>query len=132
MIFSCLLHLYRLVSKRDLLVFGLKLVLQVLKGDGLPEQVCIKCAQEMNRAFLFRKLCEKSDATLRHYMQTLLPLPIHNTDIPDCFLKVEDKSFNGTEDEIEGGNERCRNISNHSNDNEDGDDDKLDIGMLPN
>lgn len=32
----------------------------------------------MNRAYSFRKLCEKSDATLRAWLNVLLPLPVDN------------------------------------------------------
>ncbi|KAF5308773.1 hypothetical protein FQR65_LT06006 [Abscondita terminalis] len=61
--------------------------LQVFRGDGLPEQVCLQCAQEVNRAFLFRRMCEKSDATLRHYVETCLPEP--RVDVKDYLYKDE-------------------------------------------
>lgn len=38
----------------------------------------MNCAQEMNRAYSFRKLSEKSDATLRAWLSALLPLPVDN------------------------------------------------------
>lgn len=37
----------------------------MLRGDGLPENICLNCCQQVNTAYLFRKLCERSDATLR-------------------------------------------------------------------
>ncbi|KAJ8970677.1 hypothetical protein NQ317_012359, partial [Molorchus minor] len=37
----------------------------IMQGDGLPENICINCSRQTNTAYLFRKLCERSDATLR-------------------------------------------------------------------
>ncbi|KAK4879835.1 hypothetical protein RN001_007981 [Aquatica leii] len=65
--------------------------LQVFKGDGLPEQVCLQCAEEVNRAFLFRKMSEKSDGTLRQYLETCLPLSRSN--VNDYVFKNEIKEF---------------------------------------
>ncbi|KAB0797191.1 hypothetical protein PPYR_08185 [Photinus pyralis] len=48
--------------------------IQILEEDGLPKQICEQCAEEVNRSFLFRKMCEKSHDTLRHYMQPLFPV----------------------------------------------------------
>lgn len=36
----------------------------------MPENVCYNCAQEMSRAFIFKNLCEKSDAILREWLYT--------------------------------------------------------------
>ncbi|KAK5643306.1 hypothetical protein RI129_007151 [Pyrocoelia pectoralis] len=56
---------------------------QILKGDGLPHQLCEQCAEEVNRLFLFRKMCESSDNTLKRYAQPLLPLTTNNFYIKD-------------------------------------------------
>ncbi|KRT79111.1 zinc-finger associated domain containing protein [Oryctes borbonicus] len=46
--------------------------IKVNRGDGLPEQVCHSCVQEINKICLFQKLCRKSDITLRHYLYSAL------------------------------------------------------------
>lgn len=38
---------------------------QASKGDGLPENVCVPCINELDRACAFRKKCEQTDITLR-------------------------------------------------------------------
>lgn len=40
-----------------------------MEGDGLPNQVCLQCVHYINRAFSFKQLCERSDATLRQYLE---------------------------------------------------------------
>lgn len=70
----------------------------------MPEQVCIQCAQELTRAFLFKKRCEKSEATLRLCIGTLAPVDelnygfkyetnITSKDNP-TFISEQIKSFN--------------------------------------
>lgn len=77
------------------------------RGDGLPENVCSNCVQEMHRAFLFRKLCEKSDSTLRECLNTLLPLhddsqflngkaEEETDDFKKTFSEVPEYDFNDT------------------------------------
>lgn len=44
-------------------------------NDGLPSQICIQCAQHINRAYSFRQLCERSENALRE----LLGRPIQQT-----------------------------------------------------
>lgn len=71
----------------------------MLKGDGLPEQVCIQCAQEINRAFTFRKLCERSDVTLRDCLQNLILQTPVEPELESYFLKKgrlreQNESFN--------------------------------------
>lgn len=39
-----------------------------MEEDGLPSQVCLQCVHYINRAFSFKQLCERSDATLRQYL----------------------------------------------------------------
>lgn len=36
-----------------------------MRGDGLPENICLSCSQQVNTAYLFKRLCERSDLTLR-------------------------------------------------------------------
>lgn len=57
-------------------ILAITRLFQVSKGDGLPENVCLNCVHQMNSAFLFRKLCEKSDTTLRECAKSWLPLPL--------------------------------------------------------
>lgn len=42
-----------------------------MEGDGLPDQICIQCLQNVNKAYSFKQLCEESDLTLRNYLLTL-------------------------------------------------------------
>lgn len=42
-----------------------------MEGDGLPDQICTQCLQMVNRAYSFKQLCEKSDATLRQYINDM-------------------------------------------------------------
>ncbi|XP_026461972.1 zinc finger protein 2-like [Ctenocephalides felis] len=42
--------------------------IQVWQNDGLPPQICNKCAAKLHIAFQFKKLCERSDARLRQYI----------------------------------------------------------------
>lgn len=44
---------------------------QVIEGDGLPDQICTQCLQMVSRAYSFKQLCEKSDETLRHYVNSI-------------------------------------------------------------
>lgn len=52
------------------------------EGDGLPTQVCLQCVHYISRAFSFKQLCERSDATLRqilgHPVQTFIELKPYN------------------------------------------------------
>lgn len=40
-----------------------------MKGDGLPEKVCVACINELKRMFVFKQRCEESDFTLRAYFK---------------------------------------------------------------
>lgn len=51
---------------------------QVMEGDGLPDQICIQCLQNVNKAYSFKQLCEESDLTLRNYLLTLQTDMINN------------------------------------------------------
>ncbi|KAG4080280.1 hypothetical protein HA402_010772 [Bradysia odoriphaga] len=42
--------------------------IRALKDDGLPENVCIGCLAEINRAFTFKNRSERSENTLRQYI----------------------------------------------------------------
>lgn len=42
--------------------------MKVWQNDGLPPQICNKCAAKLHIAFQFKKLCERSDARLRQYI----------------------------------------------------------------
>lgn len=40
---------------------------QCASGDGLPSQICSKCEEQLNTAYLFKQQCERTDAALREY-----------------------------------------------------------------
>ncbi|RZF33998.1 hypothetical protein LSTR_LSTR016768, partial [Laodelphax striatellus] len=44
--------------------------IKILKGDGLPESVCVECMTQVEIAYHFKLLCEKSDTTLRKTLKT--------------------------------------------------------------
>lgn len=52
-----------------------------MEGDGLPSQVCLQCVHYINRAFSFKQLCERSDATLRQYLGKSILTEISTKDI---------------------------------------------------
>lgn len=39
--------------------------INVERGDGYPELMCVQCVLQVSRAFTFKKLCQRSDETLR-------------------------------------------------------------------
>ncbi|KAF7285828.1 uncharacterized protein LOC143195163 [Rhynchophorus ferrugineus] len=41
---------------------------QIMQGDGLPHQICTQCLRDVSKAYAFKQKCEKSDATLRNYV----------------------------------------------------------------
>ncbi|XP_066252713.1 gastrula zinc finger protein XlCGF26.1-like [Euwallacea similis] len=45
--------------------------IQIIQGDGLPHQICTQCLRDVNKAFCFKQKCEKSDSTLRNYLETV-------------------------------------------------------------
>lgn len=44
-----------------------------MEGDGMPQQVCAQCLQQINRFYSFKRQCEKSDITLRQYIAPMAP-----------------------------------------------------------
>lgn len=60
----------------DGLLFGISLIIsdlipQAIKDDGLPQNVCIGCLSEIYRAFSFKCRSERSENTLRQYLNRL-------------------------------------------------------------
>ncbi|KAJ8960803.1 hypothetical protein NQ318_020099 [Aromia moschata] len=85
----------------------------IMEGDGLPENVCTDCFQQANTAYLFRKLCERSDTALREctsftnltsdennkYKATIDELSIEKSLDKENYIKNEDNievSINGS------------------------------------
>lgn len=68
----------------------------MINGDGLPHQICTQCLQNVNRAYSFKQLCEKSDTTLRQYVNTLQPIDTTST-IQNIINDVKSDIFNSTE-----------------------------------
>ncbi|XP_050293784.1 zinc finger protein 260-like [Anthonomus grandis grandis] len=44
---------------------------QIIQGDGLPTHICTQCLRDVNKAYVFKQKCEKSDTTLRNYLSSL-------------------------------------------------------------
>lgn len=40
-------------------------------NDGLPQLMCVPCVLQVSRAFTFKQVCQRSDQTLRIYLQGL-------------------------------------------------------------
>lgn len=38
-------------------------------GDGLPESMCVPCVLQVSRAFTFKQQCQRSDQTLKSYLE---------------------------------------------------------------
>ncbi|KAF5290928.1 hypothetical protein FQA39_LY14534 [Lamprigera yunnana] len=95
--------------------------LQVFKNDGLPDQICVQCAQEINRLLSFRRMCERSDSTLRKYLQTLDTLVLSKSDV-ESFFKNEIKSAVG-----QALNVNVNNVINDSSDRGDYDNEQEDL-----
>ncbi|KAI4464829.1 finger putative transcription factor family-related [Holotrichia oblita] len=60
--------------------------IQIAKGDGLPEQICLNCVQEINRIYLFQKLCQRSDFELRQYLH---PIVSSSLNMESNFINIE-------------------------------------------
>lgn len=48
--------------------------LQIEPDDGLPQCVCMTCFMNIRATFVYRQLCEQSDAELRHIFQQHLSI----------------------------------------------------------
>ncbi|XP_019871436.2 zinc finger protein 558 [Aethina tumida] len=67
--------------------------IQVMINDGLPNQICTQCLQSVNKAYTFKQLCEKSDMTLREYLQ------IRNISLPpEGLINTTEQFFNTSDD----------------------------------
>ncbi|GLV46398.1 uncharacterized protein CBL_20740, partial [Carabus blaptoides fortunei] len=62
--------------------------IQVCEGDGFPNLMCVQCVLQCSRAYTFKQLCEKSDATLRQYLSPEFQEQLSNT-IADQQTKQE-------------------------------------------
>jgi hypothetical protein len=64
---------------------------QIFKDDGLPENICLNCIEELRKAFCFKKMCEKSDTTLRNCISIVAPVIVQvdtnfeNEDVKSSF-----------------------------------------------
>lgn len=41
-------------------------------GDGLPDLMCVPCVLQVSRAFTFKQQCQRSDQTLKSYLESQL------------------------------------------------------------
>ncbi|XP_055637877.1 zinc finger protein 729-like [Toxorhynchites rutilus septentrionalis] len=68
----------------DMIVYCTQL--EVNTEDSLPQQICIECLAALNSTFVFRKLCYRSDTTLREMLKTAAfepcLVPVHDSDVP--------------------------------------------------
>lgn len=60
-----------------------------MEDDGLPNQVCLQCVHYINRAFSFKQLCERSDATLRQYLGKNIFSDINSKDVLPQLVQVQ-------------------------------------------
>ena len=77
--------------------------LQAMENDGLPENVCISCVSEINKAVSFKQKCERSEYTLRKYLhQVKQPAHQHHTTSPPVnqgdMLKYDSETETDTAD----------------------------------
>lgn len=66
--------------------------MQIESNDGLPQCVCIKCFMSIRAAFLYRKMCEKSDAELREKFQSHLANDFFKVERTDAFIDPLDEN----------------------------------------
>lgn len=66
--------------------------MQIMEGDGLPNQICLQCLQITNRAYTFKQQCEKSDNILRQYLNSL-SLPVMTLDDQQIVQERDDQFF---------------------------------------
>lgn len=52
--------------------------MQVSVCDKLPVKMCLNCISEMNQAFAFKQKCERSEETLRQYLQQMHIIPLQS------------------------------------------------------
>lgn len=85
-----------------------------MEGDGLPGQVCLQCVHYISRAFSFKQLCERSDATLRQYLgKPLLTDLTVKEPLPQPITQPSDETKDGILEpkieilENEGINSKC-------------------------
>jgi hypothetical protein len=63
----------------------------IFKDDGLPENICLNCIEELRKAFCFKRMCEKSDTTLRNCISIVAPVIVQvdtnfeNEDVKSSF-----------------------------------------------
>lgn len=61
-----------------------------MKNDGLPQNICIHCQQQINNAFQFGKTCERSNSILLNLLnKDDVKLEI-NLEVKDVTVKAED------------------------------------------
>ncbi|GLV42622.1 uncharacterized protein CBL_03361 [Carabus blaptoides fortunei] len=71
---------------------------QIVSGDGLPETICKQCIHQVNVAFKFKQLCEKSDYQLRNGLAQKEPVSL---DIKYEFEGIDNDSLGAEDDEDE-------------------------------
>lgn len=75
---------------------------QIEPDDGLPQNVCIKCFMNIRATFVYRQMCEHSDAELRKmFQQQLSTASVKVEQISGEFDPLEETCFYETSPEQE-------------------------------
>ncbi|KAI4465109.1 zinc finger protein [Holotrichia oblita] len=82
---------------------------QITFGDGLPEQICLSCANKAVEMYMFKKQCEESDACLR---QRLGKSPLLKVQVDSSEGETQEFEVDVKEGEVLIKSEVCNNIVN--------------------
>ncbi|ENN78673.1 hypothetical protein YQE_04845, partial [Dendroctonus ponderosae] len=82
---------------------------QITRGDGLPDCICLQCSMQLSRSYSFKQLCLTSDSSLRQYLGKPPPGKLQpknaNTmptkEYPNAVLEIDMETSSSESDEDE-------------------------------
>lgn len=91
-----------------------RISLQIFDGDGLPNQICSQCMLQISKSYTFKQLCQKSDITLRNYIDeknSMMLITSENTknDEVDSTFSKDDNSYAKYETDLNNSFEKLDN-----------------------
>lgn len=72
-------------------------------GDGLPETLCVQCVLQVSRAFNFKQVCQRSDASLREAYLKSIAAPV----VDDAFENQDKNQVMLNYQDVDGINGKC-------------------------
>ncbi|XP_058833078.1 zinc finger protein 883-like [Topomyia yanbarensis] len=58
----------------------------VAENDGYPAQMCVQCVLQVSRAFTFKQQCERTDSTLKEYLERSTILENNTETVPEVVI----------------------------------------------